>query len=266
MTRTPSSRALSSFEPGDSPTMRPVVFRVTDDPTSAPCASKSCSGLVPAYAGERPGDDEDLAGEGLGPGRLLGDPDFHSGLLEPAEELAVLGLGEEEEDAFGDLGADVLGLDELLPPRRLERREGPEARRQSLGQPLADVADAEGEEKAGEAARFRGLDLAEEVPGALRAQPFEGDEVLQAKGVKVGDGADELGAEELVDDGLAQPVDVHGPPAGEVEDGFPDAGRAGRVLAARDDLALGPEDLRAADRAVVGPGERPWSRGAAAPS
>ncbi len=56
-------------------------------------------------------------------------------------------------------------------------------------------------------------------------------------------------------------VDVHGPAPGEVEDGFPDAGRAGRVLAPRDDLALGPEDLRAADGAALRPGERPGAAG-----
>ena len=40
----------------------------------------------------------------------------------------------------------------------------------------------------------------------------------RAEAVEVGDGADELGGQELVDDGFAEPVDVHRPAPGEMED------------------------------------------------
>ena len=75
------------------------------------------------------------------------------------------------------------------------------------------------------------------------------------RAVEVGDLPDQAFLEELVDERLSQSVDVHGPARGEMEDGFPDPGRAGRVDASGDGFSFRPEDGRSADGALLGPGE-----------
>ena len=69
--------------------------------------------------------------------------------------------------------------------------------------------------------------------------------------VDVGHSPDELFFEELVDERIPQSLDVHGPAGGEMEERFPELGRAGRVGAARDDLLFGPESGRPADGTMV---------------
>ena len=67
----------------------------------------------------------------------------------------------------------------------------PKCSARSLRGALADEADAEAEEDAGEAAVFDVADLCEERVGGLFADAFEREQLLALEAVEVGDGVDE---------------------------------------------------------------------------
>ena len=152
MIRIPRAAALSRFDPGDSPTTRQVVRLETESAVSPPRRFDPPAGLVAAETLERPGDDEDLARRAGPRGPAFPPADrVDPRLLEPGDELPVLGLGEEEDDALGDPGPDILDGDEVFGRGLRELPEGPEPPGEALGEAFADVADPQGEDEAGEA-------------------------------------------------------------------------------------------------------------------
>ena len=229
MTRIPRALALSSFEPGDSPATRQVVRPETASAVSPPRASIRRRASSRPKLRERPRDDEDLSRERASGGgasrRTTGrGPAFFS----RARSFRFSSWAKKKTTLSATRGPTSSTADELFGRGRGQRVEGPEPLGEAPGEPLADVADAQGEDEAGEVPRLRGLDLLDEVRGALRPHALQGGQVVGPEGVEVRDLPDEPLGEELVDERFPQAVDVHGPARGEVEDGFPDPGRAGR--------------------------------------
>jgi hypothetical protein len=133
------------------------------------------------------------------------------------------------------MGPDVGHLQQLLDARVHDRVELAEVPRQVARRGLADVADAQPYRKRGSVVCF---DFSR-PPAVLRrllAHALQRHQVGQAEPVQVGQGADHAGVDHLVDQLLAQALDVHGAALGEMQDRL---------------LALGAAE-QAAGAAVVG--------------
>ena len=175
---------------------------------------------------------------------------------EVLHRLLVGGLVEEEPDRLGDPRADPVDLGDLLHGGARHAIDRAEVLGQEPGRALADEADAEGVEDAGQPAAPGAGDRVGEVGRRLLGQPLELGELGDGEPVEVGEVADQPALDELVDDGLAQVLDVHGPARPEVEERLLELRGAGGVRAADDDLALRPRRARAADGTPVREDER----------
>ena len=91
----------------------------------------------------------------------------------------------------------------------------------------ADVGDAEAVEQAPERAGAAFFDRGEEVGGAFLAHAVERGEGGAVERVEIGNFFEEAGVDELVDEGFAEALDVHGVFGGEVADAAAELGRAG---------------------------------------
>ena len=107
--------------------------------------------------------------------------------------------------------------------------------------PLADEPDAEAVEKPAQLPGLAGFDLQEQVVGRFVGHALESDQLVAALAqvIEVGEVAHEALLEELVDEHVAEPLDVHRVAPREVAQPLLDLRRAGRVRAAPVDLALG---------------------------
>ena len=112
----------------------------------------------------------------------------------------------------------------------------------------------EGVEDARQPAAPGAGDRVDEVGRRLLGEALELGQLGDGEPVEVGEVVHQPPVDELVDDDLAEVLDVHGPPRAEVEQRLLELRRAGGVGAADDDLALRPRGARAADR-DTGPGE-----------
>ena len=126
-------------------------------------------------------------------------------------------------------------------------------RRELVGERAPHPRNAERAEQSSQRhvapARRDGID---QVLRALLGEPLELDQGLDREVVEVGDVAHQPARDQLVDQLVAEAVDVHGAAAAEVADALLDLRRAGGVDAARDRLAFRLDRLAAAHRAVVG--------------
>src|SRR5580704_7596513 len=118
-------------------------------------------GVVAGERGERAGEDEGEAGEGGADDALFGG-EFEAEGFEVVDELLVLLVGEELDDGVGDARTDFVDCHELIGGGGAELVDGAEVLGEELRGALADEADAEAEEDAGEAAVFAVPDLIEE--------------------------------------------------------------------------------------------------------
>src|SRR6185295_4741064 len=125
-----------------------------------------------------------------------------------------------------------------------------EVSRQVLRRRLADVADAEPVEEARERRLLARLDAGDEIGRALLRHALERLDGFLRQRVDVGQRFDETGIDELVDDLLAEPLDVERAAAREVEDReLALRGAEEAAFAAMVDPALLARHLAAADRA-----------------
>ena len=238
----PSLRALSSFEPGAAPATTSVVRPETESVTVPPRRSMRGFRLVAAEAGERPRQDEDPPGER--PALLRRRP-VRAAIVTPAassrrRSFEVLGLPEEEHDAFGDDGADVLDLEQVLlgRPRRGRAMSGKRsASVRASFSPTCRMPRPKRRRAGSSFALDRSISATRlaALLAPIRSSPARSS---ARRRVEVRDRADEARGQELVDEGLAQALDVHRPAAGEMEERFAEPGRAGRILAARDGFVL----------------------------
>ena len=117
----------------------------------------------------------------------------------------------------------------------------------------ADVADAERDDDASERAGLARLDGGEEAVDALLAEAIDLEQVGAAlvQAIEVAAVADEAALHEQVGERFAEAVDIHGAAADEVLEQAEALGGALAVGAAVRGLALGVDDGRAADGAVL---------------
>src|SRR5580692_6451561 len=95
------------------------------------------------------------------------------------------------------------------------------------------------------------VDLGDEIRRGLGSHPIQIRDHVGLKTVEIRVVADEAGGHDLVDDRLAQALDVHRAPRSKVLEAPPEASRAGHVLASPDDLVLGPDEGAAAGGALA---------------
>ena len=163
--------------------------------------------------------------------------------------------------ALGDHRADLLDCQQVLDAGVHQRIEAAEVSREVLGGGLADVADTEPEEKAGQGCAARGVDRLQEVCGGLLGHALELGQLEQAEAVEVGQRTDDAAVDQLLDDLVAEAIDVHGPPLRKVKQRLLALRRADQAAAATVvDLALLAHRQRAAHRAGVRHGERHGTR------
>ena len=134
--------------------------------------------------------------------------------------------------------------------------ERPEVLRQRRGGRLAHLADAERDEEAGQRGLLAALELRQQVLGRLLAHALEADQRRLVEVVEIGEVAHQAALDQLVDQLLAEPLDVHRAARPEEAQRLLDARRAGDVQAAIGDLVLLPDDVGAADGAVRRHAER----------
>ena len=122
-----------------------------------------------------------------------------------------------------------------------------------IGDPLAHVADPEGDEEAGEGRLPGALEAPHEVLRRLRPHALETCQRLDVEiQEEVGQALHQPLLDELVHQLLAEPLHVERAAAREVAQVVLDLGRAVEVGAARDDFVLEAHGLRPADRAAAG--------------
>ena len=108
-----------------------------------------------------------------------------------------------------DHRADVLDSREFVDARRAELVERRKPSAEQGGHPWADVADAERVEHADEPAAAAGGDLRDEGLRGFFAHPFERLETRGRQGVEIGVVLHEARGDELLDELVAKPLDVH---------------------------------------------------------
>ena len=155
-----------------------------------------------------------------GGGRLVRlGRDAHGG--EVVEQLLVLGVLEELVDARRHDRADLGGRFQLGERGAPQRVEGREPLGEDLGHARADVADGQAGEEAVERPVLRPLDRRDQVLGRLLAHPLQVGQGRHVEPVEVGQAPDQAAVDELLDQLLAQAVDVHGVAVGEVREPTP---------------------------------------------
>ena len=159
---------------------------------------------------------------------------------------------EEPVDALGDDRADIGHLEELRDVGAAQALEAAEMSREILRRRLADLADAQAVEEAGERRLAARREVRDQARGALLAHALECLELLPGERVEIGQRRDHAGVDELIDDLLAQTLDVERAPTGEMEDReLPLRGAEETAGAAVVDAAFLARDPAAADRAFL---------------
>ena len=149
-----------------------------------------------------------------------------------ADDPQVVLLGEVFDDGVGDASAHLVGLDQLLargPHHGVQRAE---MLGEVFGRGLAHEADSQPEQHALEGNRLRAFHRADDVVGRLLAQPGQGGQLFGPQVVEVRHVAHESVFVEQFDGLLAQPLDVEGLAADEVDDAPDDLGPASALVGA----------------------------------
>ena len=108
------------------------------------------------------------------------------------------------------LRADVAHRGQLLDARGHQPVERAEVLRQRGGRRLADLPDAERHQEAGEGGLLAALELGAQVLGRLLAHALEPDERRLVEVVEVGEVAHQAALDQLIDQLLAETLDVEG--------------------------------------------------------
>jgi hypothetical protein len=128
----------------------------------------------------------------------------------------------------------------------------PEVTGQQRGGAVPDQPDGHADDEAPQLAPLAGLDAGEEVVRGLLGHPLERDQLFPPvpQEVEIGEVLDHAFLEELVDEHLAEPFDVHRFAPGEVLETLFHLGWAGQVRAPPVDLALRLRHRRPTDGAL----------------
>src|SRR5262245_25016120 len=171
-----------------------------------------------------------------------------AGLAQSLDHAPVLLLGEEALDRARHLGADVTHLLQLLLARVHDALERAEVLGQGARRGLAHLPDAERDQDLRQRRLLRALQLGEEILGGLLSHALQRDEVRLLQVVEIGEVPDEPFLDQLLDQLLAEALDVHCTAGAEEADRLPELRRAREPDAAVGDLALRAHDVGAADR------------------
>src|SRR6266545_6471 len=217
----------------------------------APAGLDGRLGLVARHRLQAAREDELLARErvrALRVRRLLrADTRVFQTLEEP---LVALG-GEPIDDGLRDLGSDLVDRLDLFHAGLGDAVQASEMAGQQRGRAVAHEADGQPDQEAPQLTILAGFDPGQEVVRGLLRHALEADEVVAPvlQVVQVGEVLDQALLEELMDEDLAQPLDVHGLAPREVLEALLDLGRTGEVRATPIHLAFHLDDGRAADGA-----------------
>ena len=174
-------------------------------------------GLFAAHGGQGAG--EHKGGPCQGGARLLPPDGRHvqPQLVQAADELLGGGPGEKLRRLPGHDAPEAGDGPDLLLCGSLEGLHGGKGLAEDLGRLGPDVGDAQGEYQPVQVVLLRFLHRGHQVFRAFFAETVQLCQLFRLQGVQVRRGADPPGLEQLLQDGGAQALDVHGVPGGEVD-------------------------------------------------
>src|SRR5262249_23879582 len=117
-------------------------------------------------------------------------------------------------DRLGPLRADAFHAGQAVERGVAQGVDIAELPGDQLGHRLADVADAEAGEHARQPAALAGGDAVQQVLRGQVAHAFQLDDLVGGQPIEVGDGANQVAVDELVNNLLTQAGDVHGAAGG----------------------------------------------------
>jgi hypothetical protein len=168
-----------------------------------------------------------------------------------------MGLSEERMQAFRDDRSDVIDLQPLLHGRVHDGIECAEVTRQFLGSRLADMANTQSEQEPRQGGVLGLFQCIEHVARGLVGHAIEPGQGAKTEAVQVGQIANQMAVDQLVDQLLAQALDFHRPALRKMQYGLfalSATEQATGTTVVR--LALLAHGLRAANRAQPRHGER----------
>ncbi len=123
---------------------------------------------------------------------------------------------------------------------------------QQLCRRLTHMADAQSRKKAGKDGLFAFLQGIQEILSRFLGHPLQSGELLLLQAVEIGDILDQFPVDQLIDEFLAQPPDVHGAAGAEELEALFELGRTRETDAAVGGFALLSINRGAADGAALG--------------
>src|SRR4051812_4279306 len=118
-------------------------------------------------------------------------------------------------DTFGEYRADPLDPRETVCRGVHQRVDGRKLLREQVRIILADMRNAEPGQHPRQAATLAGGDTVDQVLRRLLAHPLQFDQLLGRDTIKIWDRAYEPCVHQLLDDGIAKSLDIHGGPGRE---------------------------------------------------
>ena len=158
---------------------------------------------------------------------------IHACLAQAAQHVLRLRACKPRHDALCRDGPDVADLRERGLVRLHERVHGAERARKHLGGLFADLPDAERIDQAAEIGAAAGRDGVQQLLRGARAALPEALQVIQLQVVDIRRRMDVAARDELVHNGLAEALDIHGAARNKVRDVAAELGRALRARAAK---------------------------------
>ena len=200
------------------------------------------------YFLQRAGDDQRLALQRPRAAGACGRFHLHADALQIGDRLRAELAVQEIEHALGDDRADFVGLAQLLDVAAISASIEPNCSAKHRGHARADVADRQGVQQPGQAAILARFDAFQQIVGRFAAHPLQIQQPILVvfQPVEIAVVANELVADQLIDQLVAQPFDVHRVAAGEIAEPLLHLGRAFDVRAADIDAAFVLDELRAA--------------------
>ncbi len=200
-----------------------------------PPHERSSGGAAPSR--QLSGEDHGAAGQWRGALNDLLRED-HSGLPELVDQRARAGVTDIAGHGLRDHRADLRNAHELLLIRFQEPVDRPELLRQDPRRLFAHMPDAQPIEQARQPPGTACADRLKEIVGFLLTEQREFKQLRLGQTIHVCRVADQAPLHHLLRHRFAQPLDVHGLSAGEVQEGASELGRTGWIGAAGSDVRV----------------------------
>ncbi len=109
-----------------------------------------------------------------------------------------------------DFQADIGQVDQHVGQRTCHALQRAQGASQQLGGLLTDIGDAQRIDEARQRRRPTRLDGLQQVAAGYLGEAFERDDLLESQAIEIGRRANQLLVHQLLDDLVAEAVDIHG--------------------------------------------------------